>query len=114
MATRDEVAKLAGVSGATVSRVFNNQPGVASKTRKLVLEAAQKLNYYPNSNGRRLVSQRSNTLAVLVPYVSDKVHIFYRHYFAEILWYRPGCQRQGIRHAGQILSHRRKSCAQLP
>jgi len=85
MATRDEVAKLAGVSGATVSRVFNNQPGVASKTRKLVLEAAQKLNYYPNSNGRRLVSQRSNTLAVLVPYVSDKVHIFYRHYFAEIL-----------------------------
>ncbi|MCK9222395.1 MAG: LacI family transcriptional regulator [Limnochordia bacterium] len=85
MATRDEVARLAGVSGATVSRVFNNHPVVTDRTRKQVLEAARKLNYYPNSNGRRLVSSRTNTLVVMMPYVSDKVHIFYRHYFAEIL-----------------------------
>ncbi len=84
MANRNEVAKLAGVSGATVSRVFNNLPVVDENTREKVLDAAAKLNYHPNSNARRLINQRTQTLAVIIPYI-PKVRIFQKHYFAEIL-----------------------------
>lgn len=84
MATREEVARLAGVSGATVSRVFNNLSIVQEETRLRVLDAARQLGYYPNSNARRLATSCTKSLAIMVPYVSG-VHIFYRHYFAEIL-----------------------------
>ena len=47
-ATRDQVAKLAGVSHMTVSRVFNNSGYVAQETKRKVLEAAAQLNYRRN------------------------------------------------------------------
>jgi LacI family transcriptional regulator len=44
-----EVAKVAGVSLATVSRVINNHPNVTEKTRKAVNDAIQRLGYKPSA-----------------------------------------------------------------
>ncbi|MBN1413355.1 MAG: LacI family DNA-binding transcriptional regulator [Spirochaetales bacterium] len=67
MATQREVAKLAGVSFITVSRVINNRNNVKEETRKRVLAAIKKLNYYPNSLARGLNSNSVNTIAIIVP-----------------------------------------------
>lgn len=78
-ATIDDVARLAGVSKSTVSRVINNNTGyMREATRKKVEDAIEMLNYRPSSLARSLVSQRSNTLAVMI---SDVGNPFY----AEVL-----------------------------
>lgn len=71
MATIKDVAKIANVSTATVSRVVNNGPKVGSKTREKVLRVMQELGYSPNANARALVTQKSTTIGVVVPDLSD-------------------------------------------
>src|SRR3954466_5003022 len=61
-----DVARLAGVSQQTVSRVLNDSPHVRPDTRERVLEAIRKLEYRPNRVARALVTGRSNTLGVLI------------------------------------------------
>lgn len=63
--TLNDVAKRAGVSTKTVSRVVNNQGEVGKETRVRVLAAIEALNYQPNAFARGLVMQRSYTLAVV-------------------------------------------------
>ncbi|WP_052195282.1 LacI family DNA-binding transcriptional regulator [Deinococcus radiopugnans] len=65
-----EVARLAGVSTATVSRVFNDAASVSPDTRARVLEWATALRYEPSSLGRNLVRGRSELLGLIVPNVS--------------------------------------------
>jgi DNA-binding LacI/PurR family transcriptional regulator len=60
-----DVAKLAGVSHQTVSRVLHDSPHVRSDTRERVLEAMRKLEYRPNTVARALVMGRSHTLGVV-------------------------------------------------
>jgi DNA-binding LacI/PurR family transcriptional regulator len=60
-----DVARLAGVSLQTVSRVINDSPHVRVDTRDRVLEAMRKLDYTPNSVARALVTGRSRTLGVV-------------------------------------------------
>src|SRR3954469_20982057 len=60
-----DVARLAGVSQQTVSRVLNDSPHVRPDTRERVLEAIRKLEYRPNRLARALVTGRSRTLGVL-------------------------------------------------
>jgi DNA-binding LacI/PurR family transcriptional regulator len=60
-----DVAKLAGVSHQTVSRVLNGSPQVRSATRERVLLAMQELDYHPNSAARTLATGRSHTLGVV-------------------------------------------------
>jgi DNA-binding LacI/PurR family transcriptional regulator len=60
-----DVAKLAGVSHQTVSRVLNGSPQVRAETRERVLLAMQELDYHPNSAARALVTGRSRTLGVV-------------------------------------------------
>src|SRR5262245_33690442 len=60
-----DVAKLAGVSHQTVSRVLHDSPHVRSDTRERVLDAMRKLEYRPNSVARALVMGRSRTLGVV-------------------------------------------------
>jgi DNA-binding LacI/PurR family transcriptional regulator len=60
-----DVAKLAGVSHQTVSRVINGSPQVRPATRERVLEAMRALDYRPNSAARALVTGRSRTLGVV-------------------------------------------------
>ena len=59
----DDVAKRAGVSIKTVSRVMNNEPNVRDLTRKKVLAAAKALKYRPNRSARVLAGNRSYLLA---------------------------------------------------
>ncbi|AUG81871.1 Putative LacI family transcriptional regulator [Kitasatospora sp. MMS16-BH015] len=60
-----DVAKLAGVSHQTVSRVLNGAPHVRPDTRERVLAAIRELDYRPNSAARALVTRRSQTLGVV-------------------------------------------------
>jgi LacI family transcriptional regulator len=62
-----DVAHEAGVSDATVSRVFNNKPGVREATRTKVLNAAQKLGYVVNMQARSLAGGKSNVVGLLIP-----------------------------------------------
>lgn len=66
--TSRDVAKLARVSRTTVSFILNNVPGVSisSATRKRVLDAAKKLNYFPNVAGKKLVSGKSDTIGLVL------------------------------------------------
>ena len=63
--TITDVAKRAGVSIKTVSRVMNNEANVTVATRDKVREAAKALNYAPNIAARRLASSRSFLIALL-------------------------------------------------
>lgn len=63
--TLKDVARRAGVSTKTVSRVVNNQGEISEETRARVQLAIEELGYSPNILARSLVNQRSNTLAVV-------------------------------------------------
>lgn len=71
MATIEDVAKLAGLSRTTVSRVINDQPYVTEEKRQRILQAMKELGYVPNSSARRLRSQRTETIAVLLPRLTN-------------------------------------------
>jgi LacI family fructose operon transcriptional repressor len=64
--TNKDVAKRAGVSIATVSRVVNGLPGVTSGTRHRVLRAVKALNYQPNRTAQRLRAKRSRVLGAII------------------------------------------------
>lgn len=66
-----DVAKEAGVSTATVSHVINDTKFVTDETRKKVLRAIEKLNFYPNAHARTLASGRSNIIGLLVSDISN-------------------------------------------
>lgn len=69
-ATIYDVAREAGVSMATVSRVINDTAVVKEETKKRVVEAIAKLSYRPNAVARGLASKKTKTIGVLVPDVS--------------------------------------------
>lgn len=71
MATIKDVAKAAGVSVATVSRVINKSPKASAASIDAVTHAMKQLGYRPNATARALVSQSTNTVGVLVGDVSD-------------------------------------------
>jgi len=69
--TISRVAKEAGVSIQTVSRVINNRPDVASETRERILQVINRLGYQPNAIARSLVSRRTRTLGLITADFSD-------------------------------------------
>jgi DNA-binding LacI/PurR family transcriptional regulator len=78
-----DVAKLAGCSPATVSKAFNNYSGVNSETYKKIMEAAEKLEYVPNTNARALAMRKTWLIGVLL---SEDVGTGIAHpHFSEIL-----------------------------
>jgi len=84
MAKRKQVAEIAGVSEATVSRVLSGVGPVREETRRRVLEAAAQLGYTPSAIARSFVLQRSENIGVILP-VLPKVHLFSAYYYSEIL-----------------------------
>ncbi|TWI56937.1 catabolite control protein A [Halalkalibacter nanhaiisediminis] len=66
-----DVAREAGVSMATVSRVVNGNPNVKPATRKKVLEAIERLGYRPNAVARGLASKKTTTVGVIIPDISS-------------------------------------------
>jgi LacI family repressor for deo operon, udp, cdd, tsx, nupC, and nupG len=66
-----DVAKLANVSTATVSRVISNSGTVKKETKEKILEAIKKLNYQPNMLARQLRRLETNTILVVVPDITN-------------------------------------------
>lgn len=62
-----DIAQLAGVSTATVSRVINNSSSVREETRKMVLEVIKAKNYRPNVTAQNLAKKQTNTIGVVIP-----------------------------------------------
>lgn len=77
-ATIKHVAKEAGVSVATVSRVMNKSALVAEGTRQVVLEVATRLGYTPHGAARSLITNRTSTVGVLLPDL-------YGEFFSEVI-----------------------------
>jgi DNA-binding LacI/PurR family transcriptional regulator len=66
-----DVAREAGVSTATVSHVINETKFVTDETRRKVLSAIEKLNFYPNVHARTLASGRSNMIGLLISDITN-------------------------------------------
>ena len=81
-----DVARVAGVSIATVSRVFNGSACVSAETCRKVRSAAARLDYWPNEAARSLTTNRTHTLGVLLPDL-------YGEFFSEVI--------RGIDHAAR-------------
>ncbi|SCX39839.1 transcriptional regulator, LacI family [Klenkia marina] len=81
--TLDEVAVLAGVSRATVSRVVNESPRVSPEARVAVQAAIEQLRYVPNRAARSLVTRRTDTIALVLSEPNSQV--FSDPFFASIV-----------------------------
>ena len=71
MTTMRDVARVAGVSAKTVSRVFNDDPHVTAETRDRVRWAMQKLNYVPNMLARSFRAGSDAAIGLAVPDIAD-------------------------------------------
>lgn len=74
-ATSKDVAKLAGVSQSTVSRVFVPGSSVSEKTKNKVFEAAKALNYRPNAFARSLTTNESKLIGLVFPDADYPIHM---------------------------------------
>lgn len=70
MANIKEIAKLAGVSVSTVSRVLNNHPYVSEDKRVRVLETMEQLKYARNMNAVHLITGKTRSIAIMLPYIN--------------------------------------------
>lgn len=73
-----DIAEEAGVSIATVSRVFNDNPRVSESTRAAVLAVADRLGYQPHVSARSLARRQTETISAIVPMLSN-------YFYAEVL-----------------------------
>jgi LacI family transcriptional regulator len=69
--TLRDVARLAGVSAMTVSRVINDQPRVKEETRRRVEAAIAELGYVPNGLARGLIRRKTKTIGLIVPDIAN-------------------------------------------
>lgn len=69
-----DIAKEAGVSASTVSRVINNKPGIHPETRKKVQRLLAKYNYSPSETARSLVNRASKIIGILVADIRTIYH----------------------------------------
>lgn len=65
--TLEEIAKLAGVSRSTVSRVVNDQPSVRDQVRERVWQVIRETGYQPHAAARSLVTRRTRIVGVIIP-----------------------------------------------
>ncbi|MBI4355322.1 MAG: LacI family DNA-binding transcriptional regulator [Candidatus Omnitrophica bacterium] len=72
-----DVAKAAGVSTTTVSRVINRIGTVKESNRARVLDAIRKMKYRPNPSAQRLAAGKNNTIGLVIPRFQDMFHSFY-------------------------------------
>lgn len=90
--TRNDVARLAGVSPAVVSYVLNNSNYVSEEKRAAVLEAAKTLNYSPNRFAKGLRTNRSSSIALIGDslqtelFESLAVRLFNKGYYASLFY----------------------------
>ncbi len=93
MLTIKDVAKEAGVSTATISRVLHNSDSVKPETRDYVLSVIKRLNYNPNVLARQMRTQKTHSVIVTVPDIGNV-------FFSEVIY---GIERCAQEHGYQIL-----------
>lgn len=110
-----DIAKIAGVSASSVSRVINSKPGVNPETRQRVLKTIEKYNYSPNAVARGLVCQTTKTVGILVADIRNIHHTEGAYHIEQELMaagycciiLNTGTEDQDKVNAIQILSRRR-------
>src|SRR5919107_380075 len=93
MVTIKDVAREAGVSVATVSRVHNRSAAVNAATRERVAAVAARLGYSPHGPARRLITSETKTIGVLLPDL-------YGEFFSEVI---RGIDQTAQRHGYHLL-----------
>ena len=78
-----EIAKMAGTSKTTVSRVLNNKPDVLQETRDRIKRLIELYDFHPNAFAKAISNQKSNTLGLVIPH--DANYIFSNPYYSEII-----------------------------
>ncbi len=73
--TIHDVARLAGVSPGTVSRVIHNRPYIKQETKQRVLEAIEKLDYRPHAVASRLGSGKTHVIGLLAPDFQEPYYV---------------------------------------
>src|ERR1700761_7860352 len=76
--TMNDVAKLAGVSAATVSRVLSKSPYISPETVSRVMSAVEELHYHRNMHARRLAIGKSDLFGLVISEIANP-------YFSEII-----------------------------
>lgn len=86
-----DVAKLAGVSPTTVSRVLNNRGYLSADVREKVAKAMKELNYIPNDLARSLYKQRTNLIGFIFPTTANP-------FYGELIFHMENaCSERGYR-----------------
>ena len=86
MANIKDVAKEAGVSVTTVSRVMNNRGYISEKTRKKVYDAMEKIWYHPNELAKNFFRQKTNIIGLILPDISISFYAEETKYIEEHLY----------------------------
>lgn len=94
--TLREIAQIAQVDISTVSRAINDSPLLPRDTKDAILAIAEKLNYFPNSLARGLVSQKSETIGIILP----KIFFLQGPFFSQVL---SGIEHASVKHGYSIL-----------
>src|SRR5690606_36232706 len=79
--TIKDVARKAGVSLSTVSRVISGHPRISEKTAQRVLRVMDELGYHPNIMAKSLISKTTNTLGIILPRPAEE--LFKNYFFHE-------------------------------
>ena len=80
-----DIAREAGVSASTVSRVVNNKPGISVKTRQKVLALLDRYHYVPNEAARGLVTSSSRLVGIFIADIRSQHHVQGAYYIANEL-----------------------------
>lgn len=81
--TIKDVARKAGVSPSTVSRVISKHPRISKETAERVLQVMEELGYHPNIMAKSLISKTTNTLGIILPRPAEE--LFQNYFFHEAI-----------------------------
>ena len=84
----EDIARLAGVSRSTFSRVINNYSNVPEETRRNVMKVIEKYNYSPNSSARALAGKRTDTIGLFIVSIAERnsaTRVYQNNYFSPFI-----------------------------
>ena len=96
MHTIRDVARLAGVSVATTSKVLNKKGSVSPKLTQRVLSAMQALDYHPDQVARSLKAGQTQTIGIVIPDITNP-------FFTDVI---RGVENEARKHGYSLISHR--------